>query len=69
MVALPLQSETIRLPDALEEVQAYFHAHGLTDGLPIIPPTPQAVQNMLAYTDLPPHEVIAALRPARDRPP
>ena len=64
-VALPLQSETIRLPDALEEIQAYFHAHGLTDGLPIMPPTPQAVQNMLAYTDLPPHEVIAALPPRK----
>ena len=65
MVALPLQSDTIRLPDTLEEVQRYFHTQGMTDGLPIIPPTPQAVQNMLAYTDLSPHEVIAALPPRK----
>ena len=65
MVTLPLQSERIRLRDAAEEVQAYFYDNGLTDGLPIIPPTPDAVQNMLAYTDLPPHEVLAALPPRK----
>ena len=65
MVTLPLQSERIRLRDAAEDVQAYFYDNGLTDGLPIVPPTPEAVQNMLAYTDLPPHDVIAALPPRK----
>ena len=35
------------LPNSLEAVNDYFYAHGWTDGLPIIPPTPERVERML----------------------
>src|SRR5215831_1497675 len=38
---------TIDLPDSLEAVNEYFYKNGWTDGLPIIPPTPERVEHML----------------------
>jgi hypothetical protein len=35
------------LPNSLEAVNDYFYQQGWTDGLPIIPPTPQRVEQML----------------------
>ena len=40
----------------LEEVNRFFYKRGWTDGLPIIPPTEEAVEEMLTGTDLPPDE-------------
>jgi len=37
----------------LAEVQRFFYQRGWTDGLPIIPPTEAAVEEMLTGTDLP----------------
>ena len=37
----------------LAEVQRFFYQRGWTDGLPIIPPTEAAVEDMLTGTDLP----------------
>jgi hypothetical protein len=62
---LPLQSEVMRLPEAVGAINDHFHALGLTDGLPIIPPTPDAVRRMLTYTDLAPQEVVAIIPPKR----
>lgn len=53
----------IRVPDTLEAVNAHFHREGMTDGLPILPPTREAVDEMLAYTDLAPQALIAVLPP------
>ena len=36
------------LPNSLEAVNDYFYEQGFTDGLPIIPPTPERVERMLA---------------------
>jgi len=58
-----LQSDVLRLSDAVEAVNEHFHAEGLTDGLPIIPPTPEAVRRMLTYTDLDPQDVVAIVPP------
>lgn len=55
--------EVIRVPETLEGVNAYFHREGMTDGLPIVPPTREAVDGMLGYTDLGPQDVIAVLPP------
>ncbi|KAB0668843.1 hypothetical protein F6V30_15165 [Oryzomonas sagensis] len=49
--------------DAVAEVNEYFYDRGWTDGLPIIPPTPEKVREMLAATDLSPDMVIAPLEP------
>ena len=61
----PLQAEVLRLPDSVEAVNEHFHAQGLTDGLPIMPPTPEAVRRMLSYTDRESQEVVAILPPQK----
>lgn len=50
---------------SLEEVNEFFYKRRWTDGLPIIPPTIEAVEEMLKYTDRFPDEVIGVLRPER----
>lgn len=47
----------------LEEVNQAFYKQGWTDGLPIIPPTEEAVAEMLRGTDLPPDHVVARIIP------
>jgi hypothetical protein len=42
----------------LEEINRYFCDQGLTDGLPIIPPTNEKVAGMLKGTSHPPDEVV-----------
>ena len=38
---------TVVLEDDLESIYGYFYEQGWTDGLPIIPPTPERVERML----------------------
>lgn len=47
----------------LEEVNRFFYQRGWTDGLPIIPPTEEAVKEMMAGTDYPPDYVVEKLEP------
>jgi hypothetical protein len=47
----------------LTEVNRFFYKRGWTDGLPIIPPTPEAVAEMLGGTDLPPDYLVAEMAP------
>lgn len=46
-----------------EEVNEYFIAHELSDGLPIVPPTADKVGSFLRYTDRHPDEVLGVLLP------
>ena len=48
----------------LEDVNGHFLNMGWSDGLPIIPPTVEAVENMLRYTDYAPNRIIAKLKPS-----
>ncbi len=48
---------------SLQEVNRFFYKRGWTDGLPIMPPTEEAVQEMLTGTELPPNHVVAELVP------
>ena len=41
-----------------EEAQDHYLRKGLTDGLPIVPPTPQRVHDMLDYCGLTPDDVL-----------
>ncbi len=43
-----------------DEINAYFHDRGLTDGLPVIPPTDERAAEMLKGTRHDPKEVVAA---------
>jgi hypothetical protein len=47
---------------SLEEVNRFFYRRGWTDGLPIIPPTEEAVAEMLTGTDLPPDFLLGKLQ-------
>ena len=38
---------TVVLEDDLESIYGYFYEQGWTDGLPIVPPTPERVERML----------------------
>ncbi|MDO8673266.1 MAG: hypothetical protein Q7O66_17810 [Dehalococcoidia bacterium] len=50
---------------SLTEVQGHFHYNTWTDGLPVIPPTIEKVEEFLRFTDRFPDEVIGTLLPAR----
>ncbi len=47
----------------LEEVNRFFYKRGWTDGLPIVPPTEEAVKEMLTGTALPAEYVVAKIVP------
>jgi hypothetical protein len=57
------KSQRIVFKGNLEEVNRFFYKRGWTDGLPIIPPTEEAVAEMLTGTDLPPDHVVTKLIP------
>jgi hypothetical protein len=47
----------------LQEVNRFFYKRGWSDGFPIVPPSEEAVREMLAGTDLPPDHVVVKLPP------
>jgi hypothetical protein len=47
----------------LQEINRFFYQRGWTDGLPIIPPTEEAVAEMLTGTDLPADHVVTKIIP------
>ena len=49
----------------LDEINEYFIANALSDGLPVIPPTQQRIEAFLRYTDRKPDEVLGILLPDR----
>jgi hypothetical protein len=58
-----LVSRKYRVADSMEAVNRLYYERGWTDGLPIIPPTPEAVERMLSAVDRGPQEMIAAVPP------
>jgi hypothetical protein len=58
-----LISEQIELPDSPEQIFQEFLDRGWTDGLPIIPPTEEAVTRAVDYVGRDPQTVIANLPP------
>ncbi len=50
-IHMTLHSDKITLDDSLETLNDWFYDQGWTDGLPIIPPTPERVEKFLAWTD------------------
>ena len=49
--------------EATEDLIEACYENGWTDGLPVVPPTPERVARMLSGTDLNPEELIAAVPP------
>jgi hypothetical protein len=58
-----LVSQRIEVADELEAVQRLYLERGWTDGLPVVPPTPDRVEAMLAASELPPQHVVAEIPP------
>lgn len=57
------KSESIVFKGSFDEVNRFFYKNGWTDGLPIAPPTKEAVAEMMTGTDLPPDHVVAKVIP------
>ena len=58
-MAPALTSTRHEVPDDLEALQAYLESRGWGDGLPVVPPTPERVEAMVAASGRAPDEVIA----------
>jgi hypothetical protein len=52
---------------SLQEVNQFYYKRGWTDGLPIIPPTEEAVAEMLTGTDLPRDHVVTKIIPRKGK--
>src|SRR6266508_776983 len=63
MVTRAPRARLIEIEDSFSEINESFYERGWTDGLPIVPPTEAAVQEMLAATDRDPQEVLGVLPP------
>lgn len=57
-----LRSRHIEVAEAEDEIEALFDL-GYTDGLPVVPPTPERVMRMLTGTTRDPQEVVAIVPP------
>lgn len=57
-----LRSRRIEIADAEDEFEAMF-ARGISDGLPVVPPTPERVLRMLTGATRDPSEVVAVVAP------
>lgn len=56
------QSEQVSLDETIDPIEACYQ-NGWTDGLPVVPPTPERVERMLSGTKRSPDELIAPLPP------
>lgn len=62
-----LEPPRIAFKGNYEEVNRFFYQNGWGDGLPIVPPTEEAVAEMLTGTDLPPDHVVAKVIPRKGK--
>jgi len=57
----------IAFKGSYEDVNRFFYRSGWGDGLPIVPPTEEAVKEMMTGTDLPPDHVVAKVIPRKGK--
>ena len=62
---MSLSSKRYAVDDALA-AQEFFHSRGWSDGLPVVPPTPEAVQACLDWV-LMPAEHLVGIEPVKER--
>ena len=58
-------SQTFQVPNTVEAIEFYFE-QGLTDGLPVVPPTPDSVARFLDAVGMGPGQVVGTI-PTRKR--
>jgi hypothetical protein len=61
------KSPRIAFKGDYEQVNRFFYRNGWTDGLPIVPPTEEAVSEMMTGTDLPADHVVAKVIPRQGK--
>ena len=57
------ETSRIVFKGSLEEVNRFFYQRGWAFGMPVVPPTEEAVREMLAGTDLPADHIVARIPP------
>ena len=67
MTTQQLQSSRVSVPESFPEMQDYFWEQGWTDGLPVVPPTEQAVRDMLSSIDADPQHSLGVMQPRNSR--
>ena len=58
------RSARVAIGDDLDAVQRLFRDRGWSDGLPVIPPTPERVERMLSVYSGSPESIVAVIAPA-----
>ena len=58
-----VKTSGILFKGSFKEINQFFYKRGMGDGLPLVPPTEEAVAEMLTGTDLPPDFLVGALPP------
>ncbi len=58
-----MNARRVTLDGSQEAVDAYFADRGWSDGLPIVPPTPERVLRFLSVADEPPERELGAIPP------
>ena len=61
----PAEDREIVFRGTFEEVGDFFYRNEWTDGLPIVPPTIEKVNELLRFTDRSPDEVLGTLHPSQ----
>ena len=64
LVPIMNNAEQNGFADDWERDQEELIARGMSDGLPVVPPTPERVERMLRFNSFDPDEVVAVLEPA-----
>ncbi len=59
----PLHAERVTVEASFDRINEHFHQRGWTDGLPVVPPTPELVEEMLRWTDRERYEVVVRVPP------
>ncbi|MCY4502085.1 MAG: hypothetical protein OXE57_11045, partial [Alphaproteobacteria bacterium] len=62
---MPLASRRYEVADMMA-AQEFYHSRGWTDGLPVVPPTDEAVEACLEWAGLPPAHLVG-VEPVRAR--
>ena len=62
-----LQSRRARVPAEFAAMQDYFWEQGWTDGLPVVPPTEDAVREMLSAVNADPSHSLGVMQPRNSR--
>src|SRR5262245_33572849 len=59
-------NQRVTEPDPLEAIER-LHARGITDGLPVIPPTPELVRRFVEASGRPADQLVAVVPPNMGR--